>query len=158
MFGRNASRFPLRALPAIFPAMDKRRKIRELAMQIVYLWDSHGGEDRAMADQSMEHGTDDLVVRQSALEMAQGAWEQRTNIDAQLERLAPQWPVRRQPAVDRALLRVAIWELQNVPTPPKVVLDEAIELAKAFSTENSPAFINGVLDAVLREINSLKQE
>ena len=127
-------------------------------MQIVYLWDTHGSDDREMAVQSMVLGTSDDELRKAAMEMAQGTWDQRATIDAQVERLAPQWPVRRQPAVDRALLRVAVWELQNAPTPPKVVLDEAIELAKAFSTENSPAFINGVLDTVLKEITELKRE
>jgi transcription antitermination protein NusB len=72
-----------------------------------------------------------------------------------MERLAPQWPVRRQPAVDRSLLRMSIWELTNADTPPKVVIDEAIELAKQFSTEQSPSFINGVLDAVLKEKQGL---
>ena len=72
-------------------------------------------------------------------------------IDAWVERLAPQWPPRRQPGVDRSILRLAVWELTSTDTPPKVVIDEAIELAKTFSTENSPAFVNGVLDAVLKE-------
>ena len=58
--------------------------------------------------------------------------------------MAPQWPTRRQPAVDRSILRLAVWELTNTQTPPKVVLDEAIELAKHFSTEQSAAFVNGV--------------
>jgi N utilization substance protein B len=53
--------------------------------------------------------------------------------------------------VDRSLLRLAVWELAGGQTPPKVVLDEAIEMAKSFSTEHSPSFINGVLDAVLKE-------
>ena len=77
--------------------------------------------------------------------------EQRQAIDQRLERIAPQWPPRRQPAVDRNLLRLAVWELTNLQTPPKVVIDEAIELAKEFSTEQSPAFVNGVLDAILKE-------
>jgi N utilization substance protein B len=72
-----------------------------------------------------------------------------------MERLAPQWPPRRQPAVDRNVLRLAIWELTNTSTPPKVIIDEAIELAKAFSTEQSAAFVNGVLDAVLKEHQSV---
>jgi len=55
--------------------------------------------------------------------------------------------------VDRNILRLAVWELTSADTPPKVVIDEAIELAKAFSTEHSPAFVNGVLDAVLHEKN-----
>jgi N utilization substance protein B len=57
--------------------------------------------------------------------------------------------------VDRSLLRLAVWELTCGLTPPKVVLDEAIEVAKSFSTENSPAFINGVLDAVLKELQKI---
>jgi N utilization substance protein B len=90
--------------------------------------------------------------------LASGAWEQRELSDLRIERFAPQWPVRRQPGVDRGILRLAMYELNNTDTPPKVVLDEAIELAKAFSTEQSPAFINGVLDAVLKENIMLTQE
>lgn len=120
-------------------------------MQTLFAWDVHGSPDAAMAQQVLEQGSDDASVRRQAMEMAQGAWDQRQTIDAQLERLAPQWPPRRQPSVDRNLLRLAIWELTNSQTPPKVVLDEAIELAKIFSTEQSAAFVNGVLDAALRE-------
>jgi N utilization substance protein B len=60
--------------------------------------------------------------------------------------------------VDRNILRLAVWELTNADTPPKVVIDEAIELAKCFSTEQSPAFVNGVLDAVLKENMALKAD
>jgi N utilization substance protein B len=131
--------------------MLRKRKTRELAMQVMFLWDSNGEQDAELARRITDEGTDDQTIRQSALEMAQGTWEQRASIDQQVERLAPQWPPRRQPGVDRNLIRLAVWELTNAQTPPKVVLDEAIELAKKFSTEQSPAFINGVLDAVLRE-------
>ena len=131
--------------------MSNKRKTRELAMQALFLWDNNGEMDEALARPLMEEGTDDESVRAAALRMAQGTWEQRQMIDERLERLAPQWPPRRQPGVDRSLLRLAVWELTNADTPPKVVIDEAIELAKKFSTEQSPAFINGVLDAVLKE-------
>ena len=57
--------------------------------------------------------------------------------------------------MDRNLIRLAVWELTHKPTPPKVVIDEAIELAKEFSTEQSPAFVNGVLDSVLKEKQQL---
>jgi N utilization substance protein B len=57
--------------------------------------------------------------------------------------------------VDRNLLRLAIWEITNTVTPPKVIIDEAIELAKQFSTEQSAAFVNGVLDSVLKEHQKL---
>jgi N utilization substance protein B len=131
--------------------MSNRRKIRELAMQVLFAWDSHGSADPAMGQQLLEGGSDDPGVWRQAMEMAQGAWDQHPAVDIQLERLAPQWPPRRQPSVDRNILRMAVWELTNTQTPPKVVLDEAIELAKIFSTEQSAAFVNGVLDSVLRE-------
>ena len=124
-------------------------------MQALFLWDTNGERDIDLARRILEEGTADEQIRQSALQMASGAWEQRETIDRWLERVAPQWPPRRQPRVDRNLLLLAVWELTNADTPPKVVLDEAIELAKKFSTEQSPAFINGVLDAVLREHENL---
>jgi transcription antitermination protein NusB len=131
--------------------MVKKRKTRELAMQVLFLWDTNGERDMDLARHYAEDHNDDPEVRMSALKMADGAWEQRQAIDQRLERIAPQWPPRRQPAVDRNLLRLAVWELTNLQTPPKVVIDEAIELAKEFSTEQSPAFVNGVLDAILKE-------
>jgi N utilization substance protein B len=136
----------------------KKRKIRELAMQVMFLWDTHGGQDLDSARQVVSDGTEDPELRSAALEMAGQAWNHRETADPWVERLAPQWPPRRQPAVDRNIIHLAVWELINGSTPPKVVLDEAIELAKAFSTEQSAAFVNGVLDAVLKEHRALIQE
>lgn len=133
----------------------KRRKTREIAMQMLFAWDSDGRADVIMADQIAVDATDDLDLRHAALTLAQAAWEQRQTIDEWVGRLAPQWPPRRQPGVDRALIRLAASELLTGKTPPKVAIDEAIELAKHFSTENSPAFVNGVLDALLREHQKL---
>jgi N utilization substance protein B len=139
--------------------MLSKRKTRELAMQALFLWDNNGERDTDLARPLLEEGApEDESVRQAALQMATGTWEQRAAIDAQVERLAPQWPPRRQPGVDRNLIRLAVWEMTHTDTPPKVVLDEAIEMAKKFSTEQSPAFVNGVLDAVLREHQSVIKE
>jgi N utilization substance protein B len=135
--------------------MLKRRKIRELAMQILFLWDTQQERNEEMARGVGAEPNEDPETRRQATEMAAGTWEQRESIDRWVERLAPQWPPRRQPAVDRNLLRLAVWELTNTVTPPKVIIDEAIELAKAYSTENSGAFVNGVLDAVRKEHEKL---
>jgi len=125
-------------------------------MQVLFLWDAHGENDAALAAQVVDEGAGgDDEVRRLALHLAAGAWNGRATADPWVERLAPQWPPRRQPGVDRAILRLAIHEMTGGHTPPKVAIDEAIELAKAFSTENSPAFVNGVLDAVLREYEAL---
>jgi N utilization substance protein B len=138
--------------------MTKKRKTRELAMQVMFLWDTHGGQDADSARQVVSDATQDVDQRAAALDLATKAWEHRETADPWVERLAPHWPPRRQPAVDRNIIRLAIWELTGTATPPKVVLDEAIELAKAFSTEQSAAFVNGVLDAVLKEHQALIKE
>ncbi len=135
--------------------MLKKRKVRELAMQILFQWDTQDVADRALAEQIVMDGSDDADIRKSALDAAAGTWEQRSIIDQRLERISPQWPPRRQPGVDRNLIRLAVWEMTSTDTPPKVVIDEAIEMAKEFSTEQSGAFVNGVLDAVLKENQAL---
>jgi len=133
----------------------KKRKTRELAMQVLFLWDSNAKDDLDSARQLVTDLSDDETFAGAALDMARAAWSNREVADTWVERLAPQWPSHRQPPVDRNLLRLAVWELTAGVTPPKVVLDEAIELAKQFSTENSPSFVNGVLDAVLKEHQAL---
>jgi N utilization substance protein B len=136
--------------------MLNRRKARELALQVLFAWDAHGENDQAMAQQVTGDSNDDQLARE-AMRIAGGAWSNREVADNWVLRLAPQWPPRRQPGVDRNILRLAVWELTHTDTPPKVVIDEAIELAKNYSTEQSPSFVNGVLDAVLKEVKSLTE-
>jgi len=72
--------------------------------------------------------------------------------DQIISRCAPEWPIKQINRIDLAILRLAVWELAICPKqPPKVVIDEAIELAKKYGSEKSPGFINGVLGAVLKE-------
>ena len=124
-------------------------------MQVLFLWDTSGQSDPLLAGQVAEDEPLDDELRRDALRMATDAWAIREASDTWIERLAPQWPPRRQPGVDRSILRLAAWELTSGKTPPKVVIDEAIELAKSFSTEQSPAFVNGVLDAMHKEYKTL---
>jgi len=127
-------------------------------MQILFAWDAVGNDDPKAAEQIVSDFTGEPEVRARAKQMAISAWAMRETSDAWLQRLAPQWPPRRQPAVYRALLRMAVWEMTATDTPPKVVLDETIEMAKEFSTEQSAAFVNGLLDAVLKEKRALTGE
>jgi N utilization substance protein B len=136
------------------PTQQKHRG-RELALQVLFVWDANGQHDDEVARQVVTDHSDDEPTRLRALELARGAWKAREIADPWVERLAPQWPPRRQPGVDRNILRLAIHEITSGLTPPKVAIDEAIELAKTWSTENSPAFVNGVLDAILREHENL---
>jgi N utilization substance protein B len=84
--------------------------------------------------------------------MVRGVWEHHDDLDRRIEQAAPHWPIYQMPAVDKAILRMAIWELQlnpNEPAPQKAVINEAVELAKHFGGENSGRFVNGVLGSVV---------
>lgn len=84
--------------------------------------------------------------------MVPGVWERRAELDGLIERAAPHWPIYQMPAIDKAILRMAIWELRfntTDPTPSKAVINEAVELAKHFGGENSGRFVNGVLGSVV---------
>ena len=94
-----------------------------------------------------EHIEDeDLDARSRRL--AEGTWEHRAEIDETIGRYATGWRVERMPVVDRNVLRLGVYELRYTDTPVGVVLDEAVELAKRFSTERSGSFVNGVLAAI----------
>jgi N utilization substance protein B len=82
--------------------------------------------------------------------LVHGASEQATEIDRRIAEKSEHWRIERMPAVDRNLLRLAIYEMTGMGTPAPVVIDEALELARQFSSEESVSFINGVLDAVHR--------
>jgi N utilization substance protein B len=79
-------------------------------------------------------------------------------IDKKIEKAAPAWPVEKLNKIDLAVLRLAIYELENTNTPPKVVIDEAVELAKEFGSENSPSFVNGVLGTIYKDVEEAKDE
>jgi N utilization substance protein B len=85
----------------------------------------------------------------AAAELAMGVWEQRGSLDRTIGETATGWRVERMPPVDRTILRIALWELRNrSDTPVAVVIAEAVRLAKAYSTEHSGTFVNGVLGAL----------
>lgn len=94
----------------------------------------------------------DPAVHHAAVDLAIAAWASRHDADPVLAELAPEWPVHRQPPVDRAILRLAWHEMASGRTPMKVAINEAVELAKAYAGEESPMFINGVLDKAARRL------
>lgn len=129
------------------------RLIRRLAFQALYQLDAVADADLATIrasidpDDEMKPGEIDKALR-----LAQSAFERRAEADAAVAELAPEWPVHRQPAVDRALLRLAHYEMTSGTTPPKAAVAEAVRLAREFSTEKSPAFVNAILDKLLKRI------
>lgn len=85
-------------------------------------------------------------------QLVHGVIEHEKELDATLQPVAPEWPIEQIARMDRLILRIGLYELQNEQgVPPKVVINEAVELAKAFGGENSSKFINGVLGTVLRQ-------
>lgn len=135
--------------------MAKRSDIRRLAMQVLYQLDQRGDEDRLAIRESLAGGFDDETVQAPAYNLAIDAWNDRKPNDALVTHLAPDWPTHRQPPVDRAILRLAIHEIKSGYAPASVAINEAVELAKEYSSENSPAFINGVLDKIAKRIGSV---
>jgi N utilization substance protein B len=85
-------------------------------------------------------------------DLVDGTFERRPEIDAYIQQHSEHWRVERMPAVDRNILRLAVYELLNGKLPPPVVIDEALELARRFSGQESVAFMNGVLDAVRKNL------
>jgi N utilization substance protein B len=140
----------------------KPRDLRTLAFQALYQLDALqdtpleelGPEIRA----SIESAASDLGVPAKrgdidrALELAMGAFRNRHAADRDVLELAPDWPTQRQPAVDRAILRLAHFEMTRPDARPKIAVNEAVELAKTYSTDRSPAFVNGVLDKILKRV------
>ena len=129
------------------------RQVRTAAFQALYQLDARGGaaeEDREDILASLEAGELSESERRRALETALGAYGAREDADRAMEELAPGWPAHRQAAVDRAILRLAHFEMASGSVNPKVIINEAVELAKKYSTERSPAFINALLDRWLK--------
>lgn len=139
------------AEPAFNPA--ELHRGREAALQLLYQWEiGRVGEPGPDADELYWTAHPAPEARQDfAAALARGTASRAREIDALIAGHARNWRLSRMAVLDRLILRMAIYELQCARTPPLVVIDEAIELAKTFSGEQSAGFVNGVLDSVLRE-------
>lgn len=131
--------------------MVKRSQARVLAFQAIYQLDVQGQPFLAEAEAFLKADSPPSEVFDYARSLLSGTAEQLDQIDAMLESAAQHWELHRLAAVDRSILRLAIYELCYLPDMPnKVAIDEAIEMAKRYSTRQSPSFVNGVLDAILK--------
>lgn len=134
------------------------RDVRRCALQALYQLDASNGETPEVIRESLEDSPGGERAHQAGFELAQAAWATRTDADAAVAALAPDWPTYRQPVIDRNILRLAYYEMHAGVTPPKVAINEAVELAKEYSTEKSPLFINGVLDKIFRALRHADTE
>jgi transcription antitermination protein NusB len=136
--------------------MAARHRSRQRALQVLYQWDMtkqpvaqaiSSFYDTLYSDESEEPeeqpGRDEFME-----ELVKGTSEMAADIDHRISSKSENWRLERMPTVDRNILRLAIYEMSRQETPPAVVIDEALELARQFSGEESVSFINGILDAV----------
>jgi N utilization substance protein B len=137
--------------------MPARHRSRARALQLMFLWDLRKqdiGEAISSFYDTLGSEEDDpkRTDRDEFMEtLVRGAVENVASIDKVISDKSANWRIERMPAVDRNILRLAIFEMADLRTPAAVAIDEALDLARQFSGDESVAFINGVLDAVSRE-------
>jgi len=130
--------------------MKKRTRSRELALQFLYQLDLLGDDLLAEAGEYIKSEERDAETTKFALRLVQGTFEHWDELDQTIQGVAQNWNISRMAVVDRNVLRLAAYELLHChDIPPKVAINEAIELGKRYSTENSGAFINGILDKIM---------
>jgi N utilization substance protein B len=132
----------------------RRRQARELALQLLYELDVRGEVEPGPVIDAFWHRREAPdEVRSFADTLVRGVKAHQPKIDELIQRFAEHWELDRMAVVDRNVLRAGIWELLwGVDVPPIVAINEALEIARRFSTEESTRFINGLLDRVRREL------
>jgi len=140
--------------------VDPRTKARQLAMQALFQLDVQGPSLLPDLDDFFrEYAPDELNVRTLASDWTRGAWANLPACDELITAAAIKWKLSRLSQVDKSILRLSVYHLKFCgDIPPKVTINEAIELAKKFGTDKSPSFVNGVLDGVLKKMQEVKQE
>jgi N utilization substance protein B len=136
--------------------MASRRKARQRALQILFSWDAR----HRPVDEAIDEYYDALYAEERperdpfVIDLVRGAVNHVAQIDDRITRHAEHWRIERMPGVDRNILRLAVYEMAHAGTPAAVTIDEALELARKYSGEESVQFVNGVLDAVRRELGT----
>ena len=144
--------------------MASRHLSRSIAMQSLFEWDFRGYDDKKakeIAARNFKELTGDLEGSEFALALVEGVIENKKKIDEIIEKSAPEWPLDQITVSDRNILRLGLFELlfgDRKDVPPKVAINEAIELAKTFGGESSGKFVNGVLGTVYRELGEPQKE
>jgi N utilization substance protein B len=133
--------------------MGTRRRAREAAVQMLYQIDVSAEEPARAIELYWEYLGEVSDARELATELARGCAEQREAIDERIRQASKHWRIDRMARVDRNILRLGTFELIGMPDiPRRVTLNEAVELAKRFGDEQSPAFVNGLLDRIASDV------
>jgi len=138
--------------------MANRHLSRSIAMQVLFEWDFNNYPDlkiKDVVDRNLREFAPGLEDKEFVEKLIKGVLKEKKKIDAIIEKTAPEWPIAQIAPVDRSVLRIGLFELvfgSSKEVPPKVAINEAIELAKTFGGETSGKFVNGVLGTVYREM------
>ena len=132
--------------------MPPRHKAREYALQMLFQWEIGRQQPKRIEDGFWRMTKADKNTRTFSEQLFEGVAADSEGLDKLISAHAENWRLERIAVIDRTILRLAAYELRSTKTPPKVVLNEAVELAKTFSSEDAAGFINGILDAVLRAL------
>jgi N utilization substance protein B len=139
--------------------MTRRSRGREVALQLLFQREHNAKMDRAATEQFVRDRLNEEPLRKFCLLLFDGVVERLSEIDTKISAAAENWRISRMPTVDRNILRLGAFELLFMQdTPPRVVFDEAIELARRYGTGDSSAFVNGVLDRLFQESGIKNQE
>ena len=133
--------------------MGKRRSSRELALKFLYQFELNEGDFDEQIKLFLERNSSQEGVENFMKELVVSLINKREEIDEIIQKYSDHWVLDRMTVIDRNILRIGTCELLfNFSTPPKVVINEAIDIAKKYGNEDSPEFINGILDKVYNEI------
>ena len=132
--------------------MTLRRKSREFALQMLFEWDMTRQDPARVEKLFWRSAPATASTRDFANQLFEGAVKQVDTLDELAAKFAENWRLERIAAIDRNILRLAIYEMRAATAPSNVVINEALELAKKFSSARAPSFLNGVLDAVRRSL------
>ena len=134
-------------------------RARALALQLLYAWDvpgvGNGGVPEGAWSRILGLARARPGVEERALALAEAVVRGRADLDAHIQHAAERWRLERLGVVDRNVLRLAAYEIASGQVPPKVAIDEAVRLARWFGGGKSPAFVNGVLDRIARDLGRL---
>lgn len=129
--------------------MGKRRKARELAVQTLFHLEFNPGDPEKAFDLICGNFEASKSSRPFSKELVVGVWENRPELDELIQGASRNWRVSRMPHLDRSILRLAAYEILYAPDiPPKVSIDEAVEMGKRLGSENTGSFLNGILDNI----------
>ncbi len=132
--------------------MNNQHRSRRLALQGLCCIDAQGTNSWAMVEDFIRDSHESSMIVDRAIKMLAEAFDDRSKCDEILKRHARRWDIPRLALVDRNILRLGVYELREGKTPFKVIISESLRLAREFSSAESPRFVNGILDAVAREL------